>query len=613
MTTITALNVRLGMDVSNFSEGANLAKAETTRVATIMRQSVPASEKYKQELDLINRAFSDAGKKSKEYAAAVEFLDKKYAPLIASNKAVTTATTETTKAVSAMAAAMAKTASATNPMTTAMAKFSAETKVATAATIESNKALRATPSTISATLSSLKTLAAAYLGWQTAVKSIKLATEFEDAKVAFETLTMSVNDGQVLFNQIREFDLKTPITFSNSVQAARTMLSFNVAVQDVQKNLQMLSDITGGNNDRFKMLALAFSQTSSAGRLMGQDLLQMINAGFNPLQQISKMTGESMLELKKRMEDGAISSEEVRLAMEAATAEGGMFHGMTERLAETMGGKLNIAFGQLEKSLAAVGQALAPLVIMMTDGFDKGQGGLNLMVKTIEKIADGIGLAAAMAKDLYNLSGNTEIDKFLDSVRQRGFERQMEAVRAAADMEFQNKKKVIEQVTAADIKAFEDAEKERLKAVKEWERAQKAAIKEAHREQLKAIEEAQRAQDAAAKAWQKELEDARSEAMKFFEEREKQNKKMREDASKGPGAGMELGSAAQIKFMADAANARIGAAAVPDKEVTNRDIVKKTTEMVVAQRAANEVQKMQLDVANRLLQEMQENGFRRIR
>jgi hypothetical protein len=346
---------------------------------------------------------------------------------------------------------------------------------------------------------------------------------------------------------------------------------------------------------------------------MGQDLLQMINAGFNPLQQISKMTGESMLELKKRMEDGAISSEEVRLAMEAATAEGGMFHGMTERLAETMGGKLNIAFGQLEKSLAAVGQALAPLVIMMTDGFDKGQGGLNLMVKTIEKIADGIGLAAAMAKDLYNLSGNTEIDKFLDSVRQRGFERQMEAVRAAADMEFQNKKKVIEQVTAADIKAFEDAEKERLKAVKEWERAQKAAIKEAHREQLKAIEEAQRAQDAAAKAWQKELEDARSEAMKFFEEREKQNKKMREDASKGPGAGMELGSAAQIKFMADAANARIGAAAVPDKEVTNRDIVKKTTEMVVAQRAANEVQKMQLDVANRLLQEMQENGFRRIR
>ena len=161
---------------------------------------------------------------------------------------------------------------------------------------------------------------------------------------------------------------------------------------------------------------------------------------------------------------------------------------------------------------------------------------------------------------------------------------------------------------------MEEAQKAQLKAVEEWEKARKKAIDEAQRAQLKAIEEARRAQEEAAKAWQKELESARSEAMKFFEEREQQNKKMREDVSKGPGAGMELGSAAQIKFMADAANARIGAAAVPTEgEPTNREIVRKTIEMVAAQRAANETQKLQLDVANRLLQEAKENGFRRLR
>jgi hypothetical protein len=62
MTTITALNVRLGMDVSNFNEGANLAKNELNRVATIVRQSVPPAEKYRSELDLLNRAFSETGK-----------------------------------------------------------------------------------------------------------------------------------------------------------------------------------------------------------------------------------------------------------------------------------------------------------------------------------------------------------------------------------------------------------------------------------------------------------------------------------------------------------------------------------------------------------------------
>jgi tape measure domain-containing protein len=182
-------------------------------------------------------------------------------------------------------------------------------------------------------MATIKGLAGAYLGLQTVTKSIKLATEVEDATVAFEVLTGSVNDGKVLFEQIRQFAAASPITFSAAAQATRTMMSFGVAAQDVQKNLRMLSDVTGGNNERFKMLSLSFSQMSAAGRLMGQDLLQMINAGFNPLQQISKMTGESLLELKKRMEEGGISADEVRAAFEAATAEGGMFNGMTERLA----------------------------------------------------------------------------------------------------------------------------------------------------------------------------------------------------------------------------------------------------------------------------------------
>lgn len=51
---------------------------------------------------------------------------------------------------------------------------------------------------------------------------------------------------------------------------------------------------------------------------MGQDLNQMINAGFNPLQVISEKTGKSIAVLKKEMEQGAISSEMVADAFAAA-------------------------------------------------------------------------------------------------------------------------------------------------------------------------------------------------------------------------------------------------------------------------------------------------------
>jgi tape measure domain-containing protein len=568
MTTITALNVRLGMDASLFAQGADLARSEVTKLSSMIRQSVPPAEKYKQELDLLNRAFSEAGKKSKEYANAVEFLKKKHE---VATPAIQAATRATHESVSATNAAMA----------------------------------------------SIKRLAAAYLGMQTVAKSIKLATEVEDATVAFEVLTGSVNDGKVLFQQIRDFSEKSPITFSGAAQATRTMMSFGVAAQDVQKNLQMLSDVTGGNNERFKMLSLAFSQTSAAGRLMGQDLLQMINAGFNPLQQISKTTGESLLDLKKRMEDGGISADEVRKAFEDATAEGGMFHGMTERLAETMGGKLNIALSQLEKSLAAAGQAMAPLIIMMTDGFAEGTSVLNGVVWVIEKISDGLGLTFAWLKDIVSLRWNFEdsvsVNKFLDMIEQRDRER-ANAAAGAANLQFENEKKAVEAVAVVDHKAIAEAQKERLRMLKEWEREQKRAHAAAQRERLRAIEEAAKAERDARREFERELESARRDALRFFEDRANQTKRMREDVSRGPGAGMEIGSAESAKFFADQVNRQIGASVVPDESIVlERDVAKKTAELLIAQRESNARQKELLGLAEKQLAVMQENGFRRIR
>jgi hypothetical protein len=78
MTAITPLNVRLGMDASNFSAGADLARAEVNKVAAVMRQSVPPAEKFKRDVDLLNKTFSEAGRQTKEYTQALEFLRKKY-------------------------------------------------------------------------------------------------------------------------------------------------------------------------------------------------------------------------------------------------------------------------------------------------------------------------------------------------------------------------------------------------------------------------------------------------------------------------------------------------------------------------------------------------------
>lgn len=580
MTTINALNVRLNMDVSNFNQGANLAKSEVNRVATIMRQSVTPADKYKQSIDLLNRAFSDTGKQSKQYADALAYLDQKHKQT---------------------AASISKTTEATKNAGSADAQL----------------------------IGQLKGAATAYLSLQTVAKSINLASQVEDATIAFEVLTGSAKDGQLLFEQIRKFAAESPVTFSNAAEATKTMMSFGVAAQDVQRNLQMLSDVTGGNNDRFKMLSLAFSQTTAAGRLMGQDLLQMINAGFNPLQQISKTTGESMIELKKRMEDGGISAQDVRQAFMDATSEGGMFHGMTDRLAETVSGKLNIALSDLEQKLAAAGEALGPLMIQLLDTFTRLKPILDAVVNLIDGISQGLGFAIAAVTDLINSVTNfkvdtTEMNKFLDLLEQR--EREAAAAKGQAiNNEFQQREAAVNHVAIAERKAAEEAMKARQAAVD----AHKKAMEDAHKQQqknvekergarLKAIEDAKREQERAAQAaeeqFQRDMENARKAAMDYFAEQQKQQEQRRADVARGPGAGMEVGSAEAAKFQADQVNKQIGAAAVPDQPTPGEtQIAWKAEQLFREQQATNAAAQRQLAVMESLLRETKENGFRRIR
>jgi hypothetical protein len=107
---------------------------------------------------------------------------------------------------------------------------------------------------------------------------------------------------------------------------------------------------------------------------------------------------------------------------------------------------------------------------------------------------------------------------------------------------------------------------------------------------------------------------AMSAAREHFAEQKRLDDKRREDASRGPGAGMEVGSADAAKFMADQVNAAIGAAAVPPTPTPGeKEIADKTRELLVAQLEANRKQEQQLEQQKMLLAEFRDNKFMRTR
>lgn len=183
---------------------------------------------------------------------------------------------------------------------------------------------------------------------------IRVRGEFQSMQTAIETMVGKDMAGQ-LIPQIKELAKISPLTMSDMVGAEKMMLGFNIQAEDTIKYLKAISDISMGKSSKFNSLTLAFSQMSAAGKLMGQDLNQMINAGFNPLQIISEKTGKSIATLKDEMSKGAVSAEMVQQAFIDATSAGGKFYNMSENASKTINGQLSMMQDALDSVFNELG------------------------------------------------------------------------------------------------------------------------------------------------------------------------------------------------------------------------------------------------------------------
>lgn len=163
---------------------------------------------------------------------------------------------------------------------------------------------------------------------------IRVRGERQMLEQSFEVLLQSRAKANKMISEITQLAINSPLEMTPVANAAQTLLGFGINAERVMPIISQLSDVSMGNQQRFESLALVYAQVQSAGRLMGQDLLQMINASFNPLTIIAEQTGKSVAQLKDEMSKGAISADMVAEAFRSVTAEGGKFYQMTQKQAD---------------------------------------------------------------------------------------------------------------------------------------------------------------------------------------------------------------------------------------------------------------------------------------
>lgn len=191
---------------------------------------------------------------------------------------------------------------------------------------------------------------------------IEAAMTMEGLNAEFKVMTGSAERAAGVIREISDFAAKTPFDKLGLSRAAKTLMAFGLQSEKVVPTLKMLGDIAGADQNKLNGLALVFGQIQSTGRLMGQDLLQLINQGFNPLTEISKQTGMSVADLKKAMEKGAISADMVTLAFKSATSAGGLFYGNLEAQSQTLQGRISTLKDNFVTALQNMADAFLPLL-----------------------------------------------------------------------------------------------------------------------------------------------------------------------------------------------------------------------------------------------------------
>ena len=245
-----------------------------------------------------------------------------------------------------------------------------------------------------------------------------LGAQAEMTATAFRVLVGDEEQAARLLGDIDEFAAHTPFTKLGLTDATKTLLNFGVASDKALGTLKQLGDISMGDSQKLSSLSTVYGQVAAASKLSGQDLLQFINAGFNPLKELQKMGEEGLIpkksyqELQDMMSKGQIGIEAVDAAMRHATGEGGQFHDMMEQTSETLAGKWSTAVGLVQQKATSIYEKIQPYLLKGVELFSSAAdvvmgivGGVVNVIDFLVGHLDGlayIGVVVGIATVAYN-------------------------------------------------------------------------------------------------------------------------------------------------------------------------------------------------------------------
>lgn len=247
---------------------------------------------------------------------------------------------------------------------------------------------------------------------------VKYNATIEQYQTSFEVMTGSAEKAAEIVQELTRLGAETPFEMTGLADTTQLLMNYGFTAEDALDKMMMLGDISQGSADKMNRIAMAYGQMSSAGKVQLEDIKQMIEAGFNPLQEISQSTGESMESLYDRISKGTISVDEITASMERSTSAGGKYFQSMEKQSQTVSGQLSTLgdnvqqlLGSLSSGVSQVlGEDILPAINdflgNLNDAFAEGgfQGFLDELGSAVPMLQGLTDAAGALAETLQGMS-----------------------------------------------------------------------------------------------------------------------------------------------------------------------------------------------------------------
>ena len=211
---------------------------------------------------------------------------------------------------------------------------------------------------------------------------IRDAADLEQAEIAFTTLLGGAENAKTVLRDLSDFAASTPFQLPQLTDAARQLAAFGFSTQEIVPSLRRLGDIAAGIGQPVEEIAEIFGKIRVQGRVMGEDINQLLGRGIPILDELARQFGVTAAEVKDMVSAGKIGFPEIRSAIESMTDEGGKFAG----LMQAQSGSLTGLFSTLKDNVSFVFRDIGQTLI---DAFDF-KGAIAQTTSFVQSVRNGL-------------------------------------------------------------------------------------------------------------------------------------------------------------------------------------------------------------------------------